>query len=460
VLSDDVYFSSITELAAELRAGRVSPIELAEGYLGRLERIGPRLGAVASLMRESALKEAREAERELRAGHDRGPLHGIPYGVKDVFATRDANTTWGAAPYKDQRFDHDAAVIRRLREAGAVLVAKLSMIELAGGLGYNQADASLTGACRTPWNTEFWSGGSSSGSGAAVAAGLVAFAIGSDTAGSITTPAAFCGVTGLRPTHGSVSRSGCMPLSWTVDTIGPLCRTASDCKLVLSAITSSSTSTSTSTSTMGPIRVAVLQGCYEKAQPEVRENFLRTVEVFKQKEPHAHVEMDVPLPDFPYHAAIRTIVHSEAASAFRALIESGRVRELAAPEARVRGCAASLITAVDYLHAMRVRARARRAWAKMFEAYDVLLAPSRPTVAFPVNTPFDQAYPRIAARSPTFATSLAGVPSLSIPNGFGGENLPTGAQLIGPPGSEARLIELADRFQRETDWHRRRPPII
>src|SRR5215210_5848611 len=180
MISDDTLFSSISELAPRVRSRRISPVELATAYLERLEKLGPGLGAVASLMRDSALKEAREAEREIRRGKYRGPLHGIPYGAKDLLATRNAPTTWGATPYREQRFEQDATVIRRLREAGAILVAKLAMIELAGGMGYNEAHASWTGACRTPWNTEFWSGGSSSGPGAATAAGLVAFSIGSE----------------------------------------------------------------------------------------------------------------------------------------------------------------------------------------------------------------------------------------------------------------------------------------
>src|SRR5918912_3259245 len=236
MLSDDILFSSITDLSKQIRAKRLSPVELTESYLDRLEKFGPRLGAVATVMRDSALAEARAAEAEIRRGHYRGPLHGIPYGAKDLLATRNAPTTWGAAPYKDQQFDYDATVVRRLREAGAILVAKLAMVELAGGMGYTHANASLTGACRTPWNTDYWSGGSSSGPGAAVAAGLVAFAIGSETSGSILTPCAFCGVSGLRPTYGRVSRHGAMALSWTLDKLGPMCRTAEDCRVVLSAI--------------------------------------------------------------------------------------------------------------------------------------------------------------------------------------------------------------------------------
>src|SRR5215213_7937374 len=226
----------VSELAAQIRARKLSPVELTEAYLQRLETTGKRLNAVAHVMRETALREARAAEDEIRRGRYRGPLHGIPYGVKDLCATRETTTTWGATPYKDQRLDYDATVVTRLREAGAVLVAKLAMIELAGGMGYNQADASWTGACRTPWNTGFWSGGSSSGPGAATASACVAFSIGSETSGSIITPAAFCGVSGLRPTYGAVSRHGAMALSWTLDKLGPMCRSAQDCGLVLSAI--------------------------------------------------------------------------------------------------------------------------------------------------------------------------------------------------------------------------------
>src|SRR5205823_6970158 len=180
--------------------------------------------------------QARAADREIKAGRYRGPLHGVPYGAKDLLATRGIPTTWGAEPYKDQVFDYDATIVRKLREAGAILVAKLAMVELAGAFGYNNADASFSGPCRNPWNTDYWAGGSSSGPGSAVAAALVPFAIGSETSGSIITPCAYCGVSGLRPTYGRVSRHGAMALSWTLDKLGPMCRTAEDCALVLSAI--------------------------------------------------------------------------------------------------------------------------------------------------------------------------------------------------------------------------------
>lgn len=475
MLTDDILFAPVSELAAHIRARRVSPVELTEAYLQRLETVGKRLNAVAFVMRETAMREAREAEREIKRGRYRGPLHGIPYGVKDLAATREAPTTWGATPYKDQRFDYDATVVTRLREAGAVLLGKLAMIELAGGMGYNQADASWTGACRTPWNTNFWSGGSSSGPGAATASACVAFSIGSETSGSIITPAAFCGLSGLRPTYGAVSRYGAMALSWTLDKLGPMCRSALDCGLVLSAIAGRDPLDPTSRSSeqfpryshagglLNPrrgarkLRLGVMKDSYEKAQEEVRKNFLASLEVLRR---FADVEMDVKLPEFAYGPAVGTIVDAEGASAFRDLIESGRVKELASPEGRVGGYAASLVTAVDYLHAMRMRAPMRRAWAEMFKKFDVLIAPSRATVSYPVDKTFDKAYPGIGASSPIGASNLVGVPAVSVPNGFGQNGLPTGIQFVGPAWSERTLLELVIIYQSETDWHKKRPAEI
>ncbi|HEV2708205.1 MAG TPA: amidase [Pyrinomonadaceae bacterium] len=468
MLADELFFAPVTELSAQIRARKLSPVELTEGYLRRLEAHGPRLGAVAAVMHETARREAREAEREIQAGRYRGPLHGIPYGVKDLVATREANTTWGAAPYKDQRFDFDATIVERLRAAGAVLVAKLAMVELAGGMGYNRADASLQGACRTPWNTNFWSGGSSSGPGAATAAGLVAFSIGSETSGSIITPASFCGVSGLRPTYGAVSRHGAMALSWTLDKLGPMCRSAKDCELVFAAIAGRDPRDASSRDfdfgfksrrarpLPTPLRLAVMKDSYEKAQPEVRDNFLRTLDVLRK---FATVEMDVALPDFPYGPAVGTIVSAEGASAFRDLIEAGRLKELASPVGRTGGYTASLVTAVDYLQAMRLRAPMRRAWSEMFKKYTVLVAPSRSSVAYPVDKNFEDAYPGLAASSPIGASNLVGVPAISIPNGFGQNNLPTGVQFVGPAWSDRMLLDLADRYQQATDWHRRTPPM-
>jgi aspartyl-tRNA(Asn)/glutamyl-tRNA(Gln) amidotransferase subunit A len=202
------------------------------------------------------------------------------------------------------------------------------------------------------------------------------------------------------------------------------------------------------------LRIAVVKDSYEKAQAEVKENFLRSVDLLKK---FASVEMDVKLPDFPYGPSVGTIVDCEGASAFRELIESGRVQELASPSGRVGGYAASLVTAVDYLHAMRLRAPMRRAWNEMFSKYHLLVAPSRATVSYPINKTFDQAYPGINATSPIGACNLVGVPAISIPNGFGQNGLPTGIQIIGPAWSESTLIDVADKLQQATDWHKQRP---
>ena len=233
----DLSFQTIPELGRLLRGRKLSSVELTGHFLERLERLGPTYNAVVTVLREPALAEAKERDRELRSGRDRGPLHGIPYGAKDLLAAEGAPTTWGAQPYRDQLLKGDATVVAPASERRArCCAAKLAMVELAGGMGYNQAFASFTGPGKTPWDVARWSGGSSSGSGAAVGAGLVPFAIGSETWGSIQFPAAFCGVTGLRPTYGRVSRHGAMALSWTMDKLGPLGRTAEDCGLVLAAI--------------------------------------------------------------------------------------------------------------------------------------------------------------------------------------------------------------------------------
>ena len=477
-------FSSITELATLIRTRKLSSVKLTEAYLERLQKYGPQLNAVATVLTDSALTEAVAADREIQRGRYRGPLHGIPYGVKDLVATRIGKTTWGAKPYENQQFNFDGTVVEKLRDAGAVLVAKLAMVELAGGMGYNEASASLTGPCKTPWNTEFWSGGSSSGPGAATAGGLVAFSIGSETSGSIITPAAFSGVSGFRPTYGAVSRHGAMALCWTLDKLGPMCRSAADCGIVMRAIAGKDPHDPTSKNFPGAdfpdevrrrgrdigrdvqrlfgrtpaagIRIGVMKDSYDKAQPEVKENFLKSVEVLRKL---GKVEMDVKLPDFPYGPAVGTIVDAEGAAAFRDLIESGGVQQLASPNGRVGGYSASLVTAVDYLHAMRLRIPMRKAWNEMFKKIDVLVAPSRSTVAYPIDKTFDQAYPGITAASPIGASNLVGVPAISIQNGFGQHNLPTGIQFVGPAWSDYSLIELAVKFQQATDWHKRRPAM-
>src|SRR6476659_7163498 len=236
MLSEDILFLSVTELAKRIQSRQISPIELTESYLERSRNLGPKLNAYATLTPDLALKQARAAEKEIAAGKYRGPLHGIPYAAKDLLAVKGYPTGWGAKPYADQRFDYDATVIKKLEAAGAVLLGKAAMIELAGGMGYRYASASATGAAKNPWNTNCWTCGSYSGSAAIAGGGLAAFAIGTETWGSIICPSGFSGLSGLRPTYGRVSRAGAMALSYTMDKIGPIARSAEDFDLVLKVI--------------------------------------------------------------------------------------------------------------------------------------------------------------------------------------------------------------------------------
>ncbi len=464
---DRVLFTPVRELAAGLRAGRLSPVALAEASLARLDTVGRSLNAVVTLMRESALAEARQAETEIRAGRWRGPLHGVPYGVKDLLATKGVPTTWGAEPYRTQVFDHDATVVTKLREAGAVLVAKLAMVELAGGMGYNHADASFTGPGLTPWNRKYWSGGSSSGPGAAVASGCVPFAIGSETSGSILTPAAFCGVTGLRPTYGLVSRHGAMALSWTLDKLGPMARTADDAALVLAAIAGPDPADETCVGRRFTwdqprpalsgrlLRVAVPKGCTEKVQPAVRENFEKSLATFG---PSATITRDVPWPDLPWGPAVSAIVSAEGAAAFLDLLESGKVSQLRCPADRVGGYSALALPAVDYIQALRLRRPMRRAMAELFERFDVVATPTRATVAYPADTEFQNVYPGVSGGPPVIpAGNLAGLPAIALPNGVGENGLPTSIAFLGRPFAEDMLAGVGVTLQLATDWHTQRP---
>lgn len=460
-------FLTIRELSARIRARTLSPVALTELSLRRLDTIGRRLNAVVTLMRESALREARDAEREIRAGRWRGPLHGIPYGAKDLVATKGVPTTWGAAPYRRQVFDHDAHVVTRLREAGAILVAKLAMVELAGGMGYNHADASFTGPGLTPWNTKFWSGGSSSGPGSAVAAGCVPFAIGSETSGSILTPCAYSGVTGLRPTYGLVSRHGAMALCWTLDKLGPMARSAEDCGIVLAAIAGKDPKDASSldggyvhSDAVGTrrLRVAVPQGVVEKVQPAVRENFEQSMALVAEV---ADVTRDVAWPEFPWGPAVSAIVGAEGAAAFVDLIESGRVGELRCPKDRHGGYAGMVIPAVDYLQAMRVRAPMKRAVAELFQKFDLIAAPTRATVAYPADVNFENAYPGVSGGPALIpAGNLCGLPALCLPNGFGEHGLPTSISFMSDALGERDLVDIGRVLQERTDWHRRVPPGV
>ena len=465
--SEDLAFLPVAELGALLRRRRASATELAGYFLDRLERLGPSYNAITYVTRERALVEAAQADREIRAGRWRGPLHGIPYGVKDLLATKGDETTWGAEPYRGQVFDADATVVTRLRNAGAVLVAKLAMVELAGGMGYRQANASFTGPGKTPWNPDYWSGGSSAGPGAAVAAALVPFAIGSETSGSILTPAAYCGVTGLRPTYGLVSRHGAMALSWTMDKLGPMARTAHDCGLVLAAIAGGDPADPSSLErgfrypvSGGPRRrwrIAVPQGATDGIQAEVAANFTAALDRLSAA---AVVVMDVAVPDLPFGVVAGTIIAAEGASAFDDLFESGRIRDLTAPEDRIGGYPALAIPARDYVRAMRVRRLMARAYDDFLKPFDVVATPTRATVASPLDKAFREAYPDVKGGVSLIGSSnVVGVPGISVPNGFGLNGLPTGLSFVTRAFDELKLVRLARLYQSRTDWHAQRPPV-
>lgn len=458
-------FATIRELGRMLRAGETTPVELTEYFIDRLETVGRRFNAVVTIPRERALREARLAQDELAAGYDRGPLHGIPYGAKDLLAAAGAPTTWGCAPLAEQTFDRDATVVARLREAGAILAAKLAMVELAGGMGYNQPNASLTGPGITPWNDQAWSGGSSSGSGSAVAAGAVPFAIGSETWGSILTPSSYCGLSGLRPTYGRVSRHGAMALSWTLDKLGPMCHSADDCGLVLAAIAGPDPADPTTLPvpyryeperdrTSG-FRVGVLRDGLEGVQPEVRANFEAALQVLGEV---ASLE-DVALPDLPYNEVARIIMNGEAAAAYEELVESGIVAGLTAPEDRIGGYARTTLPAVDYLRALRIRRRIGVALDDLVARYDGIVCPTTALVASPLDVDFDS-YAGKARRLPIGgAGNVAGLPAISVPNGFGERGLPTAMQIVGRVGAENAILAIARAYQARTDWHQRRPEV-
>jgi aspartyl-tRNA(Asn)/glutamyl-tRNA(Gln) amidotransferase subunit A len=461
----DPSFLSISELGALLRSGRVSATELTRHFLERLELLGPRYNAVVTVLRQSALAEAGQRDREMHGGKIRGPLHGIPYGVKDLLATQGAPTTWGAQPYRNQMLQGDATVVHRLRQAGAVLCAKLSMVELAGGMGYNQAFASFTGPGKSPWNTARWSGGSSSGPGSAVGAGLVPFAIGSETWGSIQFPAAFCGVTGLRPTYGRVSRHGAMALSWTMDKLGPLAHTAHDCGLILAAIAGPDPQDPTAIAArfVAPgkgrsrtYRLGILRGTRDKTQPEVLRNFEASIEILREE---GDLIEDLELPELPFDPAASLIIDAEAASAFEPLFESGRITELTAPEDRLGGYPGQVILAKDYLRALRVRRLGAEALDRLLSRVDAIAAPSLPTVAWPLDSAFDKVYPNHpGGASIGGAANLCGVPGLFLMNGVGEAGLPTSLQLTGRALSEETLLAIGIRYQERTGFHRLRPP--
>jgi aspartyl-tRNA(Asn)/glutamyl-tRNA(Gln) amidotransferase subunit A len=466
-LDEDVLFSGVAALAKRIRARELSPVELTDAYLARIEAIAPRLNCFVTVTADRAREQAKAAEVEIAQGHWRGPLHGVPFGLKDLVDTKGVRTTFGAKPYAERVPARDATVARRLAGAGAVLLGKLSMIELAGGLGYHTGEAALNGACRTPWDPTRWAGGSSSGSGSAVAAGLVAFAIGSETWGSITCPSAFCGVTGHRPTYGIVPRDGVMALSYTLDKLGPLARSAEDCALVLDAIAGPDPRDPTSISppphlarvrpdSVKGLRVGVLALADQPAPVAgAKEAFEAAQGVLRDA--GALLE-PATLPDLPYEPLATLLIEAEGATALEDVIRSGRTRELADASHRTKTTADYFpkANASDYVRAMRVRGEIQRAVGRFFERYDLLVAPNLPYAPPRVEESFDTLF---SAPDPLGAAgNVAGLPAIALPMGFSG-GLPISMQLVGPPLEDRRVLSAAAAFQARTAFHRERPPL-
>ncbi len=455
-MSDDLVFKSVRELSKLVRTRRVSPVELSELSLRRLESLGPRYNAVVTVTSGRAMRLARDAEAQIAAGDYRGPLQGIPYGVKDLLATsRGIPTTWGAAPFRTQIFDFDATVVGRLEAAGGLLAAKLALMELAG-FGGSHPNSSFTGPGINPWGEGRWSEGSSSGSGSAVAAGLVPFAIGSETWGSILHPSAACGLSGLRPSYGRVSRYGCMALSWTMDKLGPMCRTADDCGIVLEAIagpdpndpSASDRSFNYELGRTDGFRIGVPKGAADPSDEAVRRNFDEAVKVLGDV---ASVE-EVELTDLPVEAAAWTIVSAELAAVFDGFIDQGGPDELTAEDS-YKGYSRPAVLARDYLRALRVRGVVAREADDLLSRYDAIVSPTMHTVAGPVDE-----HPDSSRAEPVGALgNLAGLPAISVPTGFSDDGMPTAMQVLGRAYDENSILAVANAYQSLTEHHLQHP---
>jgi Asp-tRNA(Asn)/Glu-tRNA(Gln) amidotransferase A subunit family amidase len=465
---EKIAFLPVTALAVMIETKRITSTELTEIYLDRLKRHGDALKCVVTLTEDLARKQAADADAEIKAGKYRGPLHGIPWGAKDLLATKGIKTTWGATPYKDQVIDLDATVVERLRDAGAVLVAKLSMGALAqGGVWFG-------GSTRNPWNTERSSSGSSAGPGAATAGGLVGFSIGTETLGSIISPAVTNGVTGLRPTYGRVSRHGAMALSWTMDKIGPMCRTVEDCVLVLNAIYGSDGKDDTCTDAplewnpvsvpssgggagkpalpLSSLRIGFIEREFQNASnvnnptdaqkqaATTRQAMYRdALDVFRKQ--GAKLE-PIAMPDFPT-GSIGFVLSAEAAAAFDDLTRDkeklATLNGQAAFDWPNTFRSSRFIPAVEYIRAMRARRLLMQEMDKLMSQYDAFLSLAPGTSSLQV-------------------TNLTGHPAIALKCGFV-DNMPQSIMVTGRLYDEATICRIALAYEQATEWHTRHPSL-
>ncbi len=435
-LSDaDIAFLSVTELGQLIRTKKLSPVRLTEIYLARLKTFGDKLLCVVNLTEERARREALEAEREIHSGHYRGALHGIPYGVKDLFAAKGAPTTWGANVFAERVFDYDAAVVEKLAKAGAILLGKLSNGTFALG------DVWFKGTTKNPFNPKQGSSGSSAGSASATAAGLVGFAIGTETLGSIISPSTRCRVTGLRPTYGRTSRYGGMALSYTMDKVGPICRSAEDTALVLAAICGSDVRDPSAVDRdlvwppaekINNMRIGYLVGPREDSVAASR-----NPAVVALKKMGAHV---APAKFTPPTNGLLEILNVESASAFDEFSRGDLIRQLNDSPWKETFRAARYTPAVEYLQAQRERARMMQRFQQERDEFDVIIADNIGGLLLTI-------------------TNLTGTPQITIPWGDDGNGNSISKSLIGRNYKEARLCAVAKLLQNTADYHRRRPDL-
>ncbi len=440
---NELAFMTIHELAGLIRSKQITSVELTRFFLERLRRHNDSLLCVVTFTEELAIKQAEKADQEIRDGKYRGLLHGIPYGVKDLMAVSGYPTTWGAGPYRDQRIDETAHVVQKLTDAGAVLIAKLTSGALAMG------DVWYGGTTRNPWNLKRGSSGSSAGPASATAAGLVAFAIGTETLGSIVSPSTRCGVTGLRPTFGRVGRTGTMALSWSMDKIGPICRTALDCAIVLDAIHGPDVNDPATTPTgfaytpinsFKDLKIGYLEK-YFNQNYQGKQNDSIALTVFREQGAKL-IPVEMP-EDFPV-SAMRIILSAEAAAAFDDLTRSDRDTLLNAqgPNDWPNSFrSARLITAVEYIQANRIREELILEMNRLFSGYDLIIAPT-----FGGNQ--------------LTITNLTGQPCLVIPNGFDAAGNPTTISLLGNLYREDILCEAGYLYQQKTGFYRVKPALF
>jgi Asp-tRNA(Asn)/Glu-tRNA(Gln) amidotransferase A subunit family amidase len=443
-------FWTVQQLAESIRTKQVSSVELTEMYLDRLKRFNPKLLCAVTITEELARHQAREADQGIAAGKYRGPLHGIPYGVKDLCAAKGYPTTWGAAPFKDRVIDRDATVVARLHAAGAVLVAKLTTGELA------LDDIWFGGQTKNPWDLSMGSQGSSAGPASATAAGLVGFSIGTETGGSIVEPSGICGVTGLRPTYGRVSRYGAMTLTWSLDKIGPMCRSVEDCALVLNAIQGPDDLDLTVQDVpfnwdagldIRKLRVGYLKAAFSDTRqtPQVDSNDAAALEKIRS----LGVKLvEVALPEHS-DLDIATIIYGEGNAALKDPVET-QPEQLVRQDRVTNQNALRLLPAVEYLNAQRVRTLLMQGMARMTENIDVYLAP------------FDYGdyTPNPVATANTSVTNLTGHPCVVVPHGFNEKGNPTSLTFIGKLFGEAEMLALARAYQNATEWHLKHPPLF